>query len=235
MLIYLVALTVINAGFLLCIRAMQVRELKQFYDQIGHVHDGGTNILGLGAVLLDAFSDTSKYVVIAVIISIVSAVVYVWALVRPAQWKSYGLLIVGVGLTWVGMAADLPGILVGTVMVIGHLYIVTSVIQFVVATNNPDYFADIVQEKKAVQKRIEDVTSQVSFGLAFKASNDAEFERFLRALDDSEKRLFVGICQALALKNNDFHRSGSETVDTDRLARYTRNCWSELRSRYRLA
>src|SRR5207247_1479719 len=101
--------------------------------------------------------DTAKYILVAVLISLMSAVVYVWALAKPTRWKAYSMMILGNGLVWLGgsltpeslngsdanlaafLANDKDSIVLTTIFVIGHIYVATSFFQFLIAMDNKEF------------------------------------------------------------------------------------------------
>lgn len=165
MIVYLYVLSIGGAFFSLSIYRAFVGRISasQISYSISSYHDSLSNTRDLWAIIVrvflflaDFFSDSAKYIVVAVIISLISIFVYFWMLVRPERWKSYAMLIIGIAYIWVGGAppeflskaleGDTSSIVTTTLLVIGHLYVLTTVVQFIWGVKDLRYFNDVRQE-----------------------------------------------------------------------------------------
>jgi hypothetical protein len=94
-------LTALNTLFLFRMHAIQATQLKDLHEQVGQVHEKGGVVLDLLTYLFDGVTENGKFILVALVLSLLSAAVFIWALVRPARWKAYCLLVVGIGFAWI--------------------------------------------------------------------------------------------------------------------------------------
>jgi len=225
MIAYLWALTAFNALFLVCMRALHWTEVKAFHDHVKYTRNAGELGLGFLSWLADFIQDTVKYIIVAIVILAISMIVYVWALRRPALWKAYSILIGGIALSWVGgnltpglltgpdseaphaiasfLAGDKHLIVANTILVVGHLYIFTSIMQFLAAVGNEDFWSDVREKKARNEAEVALRASQTAADEVFaafqgKAERDAEFRRFFDGLSNNEKGAFMCSCWQVA-------------------------------------
>lgn len=209
MIIYMIILTASSLIFLLIIHSIHLSHLAYFYNHIGQVNDAGSVGIGLIAMAIDFLIDSGKYLIISAIISVISLVIYIWALVKPARWKAYSMMGVGIGLIWLGgyppqelvqsLSEDRYSIVIWTLIIIGHIYALTSTVQFIISMDNPDYFLDVAQEKHEAYKKAEKCLLIAVEAIGIEVNTNSEFRYFYEGLPNDDKKLFVGICQNLAL------------------------------------
>ncbi len=249
MIIYLWCFTAFNAIFLVRMRLIHVRQLKLFQEHIGHVKEGAMSCLEVLGLAFDFIHDTTKHLLVAILVSVISTVVLVWALWRPARWKAYCMLIVGIALVWIGgnltpealagpdgkgspaaaafLANDKHSIVLKTLFVIGHVYVFIATMQFLCGAVNDDFWIDVREEKERIRRERTDRLIGVLGVIRRQADADHGFRWFFQTLSGIEQRLFVGICVAFA--------PGTHSSDIGPVVATVRRNWETLRERYSLA
>ncbi|HXQ33065.1 MAG TPA: hypothetical protein VN843_03465 [Anaerolineales bacterium] len=194
-LIYLSLISIGSFIFMIRMRYIEIGlgEAKAFADNVGNAKNLIEYIVLGFELTIDVLKDTLKYILIALVISLISIFIYIWGLQKPERWKSYSLLIVGIACAWITLAPSgeiaktFEGagmILQITLAVIGHVYIVTSIWQFIYSTQHTYFLEDIqARDNRLLDKKLNDMVDQ-------KAHEDPQFRRFFNQLSGSGKDLF---------------------------------------------
>ncbi|MEZ4672528.1 MAG: hypothetical protein R3E39_31895 [Anaerolineae bacterium] len=191
--IYIIALSIGAFVFLLRMHIVYLSQVFKLFDDI----DTAQTILEVGLdtirTIVDFIKGITKHIIIAIIISTISLVIYVWMLLRPELWKTRAMMIVGIGAIWLSCSwLTTPNVLEGyepyiiplTIAVIGHIYFITTVIQLIIGGNNKTYFADVREELKSQQKEQLDTLLTIQARLD-KEPNTPENLKISQALERS--------------------------------------------------
>ncbi len=205
MIIYLLTLSISGCFFLIWMEIIYYRDIYsiyQFYDNVSNTKNIGFSIIYIITFIKDLIQDSVKYILIAIIISVPSIIGYIWAILKPALWKSYVMLIIGIAYCWIAgnpieeikkfLIHDTHNIVLITIFIFGHLYIITSVIQIIYWKFYDDnYFYDVVKEKR--EMKWAKINHLVSNEIEYMKSRSSNFKIFYEELEKKGETIMFNI------------------------------------------
>jgi hypothetical protein len=217
--IYLGFLSTATAGFLIRKEIIHWRELHGAYESFDNAKTLVETLTVAIVFIFDLLKDTTKYLLIALALSLVSLPLFVWALAKPCRWKAYALLLIGLGANWCGisppealakhLADDKYSLVLGTLITIGLVYMVTSIIQLTVAEPGWYFDDDIKERQEEALQRAQKGGFRLTldrvkrFVVENPSSISGDFESFWRALPHKERQQFLGVWSVISVMSQD--------------------------------